>query len=189
MIWPDPTHQPTHPPTHSPNHAPIHEWGIFHRFQIFKQNWNILISSSVIDFWLILGVPLGGGRWVDLGRGGYGSVERCAMHTCIHTHTHAICQQPFVISIHAFACVCMHVRMCGDKTPMPPDTTPPTCPLPRATRSPKHQNSIILVPLKIFWFCLKILYLWTFLNSYNNSWSPQTSPTHLPQPQSWGNPN
>ena len=44
--------------------------------------------------------------------------------------------------------------------------TPPTTPTPRATGSPKHQNSISLELIEIIRFCLKILYLWTFLNSY-----------------------
>ena len=36
--------------------------GSLHRFQIFKQNWNILICSSFITFQLIWESPLGGGR-------------------------------------------------------------------------------------------------------------------------------
>ena len=65
-----------------------------------------------------------------------------------------LCWQPFAISIHVYMCVhaCvymhMHVHMCGD-TPMPPDTHPPTCSLPRAAGSPKDQNSISLELIKI----------------------------------------
>ena len=40
----------THPSTNPQNHTPTHRWGSLHRFQIFKQNWNILIHSSVIMF-------------------------------------------------------------------------------------------------------------------------------------------
>ena len=169
MFWPDPTHQPTQPPTHPPNHTPTHGWGILHRFQIFKRNWNILISSSVIEFLLILRVhPLGGGGWVHGGGDGYGYVGGCPMHTHMHTHacTHAhtcmlnmlimlnmdasmsvaICN--FYTCIHVCMCVCVHARACacvGEHPPMPPDapdTPAPTCPLPRATGSPKQQNSI-----------------------------------------------
>ena len=35
--------------------APIHRWGSLHKFQIFKQNLNILIISNFIEFFLILG--------------------------------------------------------------------------------------------------------------------------------------
>ena len=81
LTWSHPsTHQP---PTHPPNHTPTHGWGILHRFQIFKRNWNILISSSVIKFLLILG------GW-QMGGWGWGWVwvcGGCPMHT--HTHGHA----------------------------------------------------------------------------------------------------
>ena len=160
MFWPDPTHQPTQPPTHPPNHTPTYGWGIFHRFQIFKRNWNILISSSVIKFLLILGVhpPGGGGRWVDWSGGGYGYVGGCLMHTYMHTHAHArthtrtcmlnmlimlnmdasmlaaICN--FYTCIHVRMCVCVRARACacmGGHPPcpqIPPDTPPPPAPSP-----------------------------------------------------------
>ena len=127
------------------------------------------------------GSPLGGGRWVDGGGGGYGceGVSYACMHThaCTCTHTHACstwptwmppCRWPFAISIHVYmcmrvcACMCVHVGT----PPMPPDAPPPTCPLPRAAGSPKHQISITLELIEIIQFCLKILYPWTFLNSY-----------------------
>ena len=100
-------------------------------------------------------------------------------HTHMHTHTHAhtqTCTHMHVkhgklgclhVSGHlqflymytcVCVCMCMHVNMCGD-TPMPLDTLPPTCLLLRATGSPKQQNSISLVLIKIIRFCLKILYL------------------------------
>ena len=189
MFWPYPSHQPTQPPTHPPNHTPTHGWGILHRFQIFKRNWNILISSSVIKFLLILGVhPLGGGRWADRGGCGYGCVEGCPMQTHMHMHARtcmfnmlimlnmdasmsaAICN--FYTCIHVRMCVCMrvHAYVCvGGHPPMPldaPDTPHPPAPSPRAVGSLKHQNSLSLELIKIIQFCLKILYLWTFLNSY-----------------------
>ena len=187
MIGPDPTHQPTHPPTHSPNYAPTHGWGSLHRFQIFKQNWNILISSSVIEFWLILGVPSeGGGGWKGVEVVREWSPHTCTC-TCMYTHAHAydIIGNPqdfpksnggghlheiIMFTMHVWVCVCMHACMCVCtcvwdtlQLPLTPSTHPPS---PRAAGSRKHQNSISLELIKIIRFCLKILYLWTFLNSY-----------------------
>ena len=191
MFWPDPTHQPTQPPTHPPNHTPTNGWGILHRFQIFKRNWNILISSSVIEFLLILGVHPPGG-W-QMGAWGWGWVWMCAgvshahthicMHACMHMHVkHANHAKHGCLHVgghlqflYMYKCVYVHVRACMcmcmyvGTPPMPPDapdTPPPTCPLPRAAGSPKHQNSISPELIEIIRFCLKILYLWTFLNSY-----------------------
>ena len=181
MFWPDPTHQPTHPP----NNTPTHGWGSLHRFQIFKQNWNISISSSAIEFWLIPGVPPrgwgGGWMWVGVVRGcSHTHAHTC---TCTHMHTHAHTYdiignsqgfpqwgQPFAWNYHVYhmrvclrahACACVHARACAHVW-----GTSPTTPHPRATGSPKHQNSISLELIEIIRFCLKILYLWTFLNSY-----------------------
>ena len=126
-----------------------------------------------------------GGGWVDGSGGGYGCVGECSMHIRMHTHVHACthartcmlnmlimlkwmppCRRPFAISIHVYmcicACACVHVCVCGETPPMPPnapDTPPPTCPLPRAAGSPKHQNSISPELIEIIRFCLKILYL------------------------------
>ena len=94
------------------------------------------------------------------------------------------CWQPFAISIHAFTCVCMCARACACvwwHLPKSPDTPPLTCPLPRAAGSRKHQNSISLELIEIFWFCLKILYLWTFLNSYRLQLITPDTP-HPPAP-------
>ena len=124
--------------------------------------------------------PWGGGRWVDGGGGRYGCVGVCPMHVRTHTHAHArthartcmlnmlnmdasmlaaICNSIHVcVRVRACACMCVHVGT----PPMPPDTPrhpPPTCPLPRAAGSPKHQISITLELIKIIRFCLKILYL------------------------------
>ena len=52
----------------------------------------------------------------------------------------------------------VHVCICGD-TPHAPRHSSPTCPLPRAAGSPKHQNSISPELIEIIQFCLKILYL------------------------------
>ena len=182
MTW---SHPSTHPTTHPQNHTPTHGWGILQKFQIFKRNWNILISSSVTEFLLILGIhPLGvadGWMGVRMGMGVWGCPMHTHTHTCMHARTHMHVEHDkhakhgcLHVSGHlqfytcVCMCVCVHVHACGD-TPMPPDAPrhpPPTCHLPRATGSPKHQNSISLELIKIFRFCLKILYLWTFLNSY-----------------------
>ena len=112
----------------------------------------------------------------------------CPMHyahacthasTCMHPHTHMHAKHDKHGCLHVgshlqflymYTCVCVHVCACMcmctcvGTPPMPPDASrhpPPTCPLPRAAGSPKHQNSISLELIKIFLFCLKILYLWT----------------------------
>ena len=117
-----------HPSTHPPNYTPSHGWGSFHRFQIFKQNWNISISSSTIEFWLIPRVPPGGrgvGGW------GWGVVRYCP-HTCAHTHTctcaHVWHHREFpgipqtsngsshlheIIMFTMRACACMHAHACA----------------------------------------------------------------------------
>ena len=183
MIWPDPTHHPIHPPTHPPNYTPTHGWGSLHRFQFFKQNWNISISLSAIEFWMIPGVPPGDGGW------GWGMVRGCTPPMCTRMcmHTYDIIGNPqdfpksnggghlheiTMFTMHAH--VCVHVHVCGGHpptTPHPHPSTPqpPPTPIhapPRAAGSRKHQNSITLELIKIIRFCLKILYLWTFLNSY-----------------------
>ena len=142
-IWPEPTHQPTHPLTHPPNYTPTHGWRILHRFQIFKQNWIISISSNVIEFLLIPGVPpLRGGGWMDWDEGGCGCVgvshELCTCthtctcrHTCTHTPTcmlnmikmdasmsAAMCN--FYTCIYVRACMCMCVHACAHVWGHPP---------------------------------------------------------------------
>ena len=189
MIWPDPTHKPTHPPTHPWNYTPTHGWGSLHRFQIFKQNWNISISSSTIEFWFIPGVPHPGGwcgGWMGVGVGDRIPPAHVHMHTCACMCTHVWHHreslgfpqiqwgQPFAWNYHVYhacmcVCVCMHAHACAHVWGAPrnhPPPHPPSPPTPRAAGSPKHQNSISLELIKIIRFCLKILYLWTFLNSY-----------------------
>ena len=141
---------PINPPTHPPNYTTTHGWGSLHRFQIFKQNWNISISSSAIEFWMILGVPPWG--WGDGGGGG----ERVHL-THMHMHTHAcsciwhhrefprippmgvaICMKlPCLPHMHVHACACMCMCMCVGGTPQPPPT-PKSC---RKPKIPKFNNS------------------------------------------------
>ena len=120
--------------------------------------------------------PWGGGRWVDGGGGRYECVGGCPMHVRMHTHAHARTharthmhvkhakhgclhagghlQFYTCVCVRVRACACMrvHVRACGDTPPcpqIPPDTPPPTCPLPRAAGSPKHPISITLELIEI----------------------------------------
>ena len=203
MFWPDHTHQSTHPHTQPPNYTPTHGWGSLHRFQIFKRNWNILISSSAIEFWLILGVPIEGvgGGWMWMG-----VVRGCPPHTCTCMCMHACtCMydiignskgfpqwgQPFAWNYHVYhmhMCMCAHACVRGTPNHPPPPTTHP--PIPRATGSPKHQNTISLELIEIIRFC------WRFFTSEHSwihidySWSPQTPTIYLSHlPQSRENPN
>ena len=141
------------------------------------------------------GPPCGVGGWVEGGGGWWEGAPYPCAHACrcmyVHAHAHAydiignsqVFPQwgwPFAWYYHVYhACMCMRARACVHVcacrcmcmyvggTPQPPPTYPSTHPpTPRATGSPKHQNSISLELIEIIRFCLKILYLWTFLNSY-----------------------
>ena len=160
-------------------------------FTDFKSSNRIEISwlvQALLNFyWFRWSTPLGGGGWVDEGGGGYGCVGGVpCTHTCMHTYTHmhmhvkhanhakhgCLHVGGHLQFLYMYTCAYVHVRACvcmGGHSPMPPDAPhipPPTCPLPRAAGRTKHQNSISPELIKIIWFCLKILNLWTFLNSY-----------------------
>ena len=125
--------------------------------------------GGVADGWMGVGVGMGVWRCVPCM---YACTCMCT-HACTHARTCmlnmlnmdasmlvAICNSIHVcvcMYVHAHACACMwgHPAMLPD-TPRHPQ---PTCPLPRAAGSPKHQNSITLELIKIIRFCLKILYL------------------------------
>ena len=135
---------PINPATHQ-TIQPTHGWDSLHKFQIFKQNWNILISSSVIEFLLILGSPMGDEGWVDGSLGWW----TCTC-TCMHTHT-CMClwhhreslgfpksnggrhlQLKLSCLTCICACVCMHACACictcvgaPLNHPTPPSTHPP----------------------------------------------------------------
>ena len=155
----------------------------------FKSSNGIEISRLVevlLNFDWFRGSPLGGG---EVGGWGWGVVRGCTPYTCTHARAHmrtrvwhhrefpgippmgmAICMKLSCLPrMHVRACTCVHVRVCAhvwgvpSNHPPPPSTHPPT---PRAAGSPKHQNSISLELIEIIRFCLKILYLWTFLNSH-----------------------
>ena len=115
---------------------------------------------GVADGWM--GVGVGMGVWGDVP----------CMHACtrMHTHMHMHVKHAKHGCLHVgghlqflymYKCACMRVCvcMCVGTPPMPPDAPTPTCPLPRAAGSPKHQNSISPELIEIVRFCLKILYL------------------------------
>ena len=82
----------------------------------------------------------------------------------------------------AHVCIHLHVHMCGGTLqPCPTPIHPP--PSPRAAGSWKHQNSITLELIEIIQFCLKILYLWTFLNSYRLQLITPDPPPPAPPPR------
>ena len=151
----------------------------------FKSSNTIEISWLVqvlLNFDWFRGPPLGGGGggWI-----GVGVVRGCPPHicTCMCMHAHApvwhhrefpwippmgaaICMKLSCLPrMHVRVCACMHAHACAPVWGAPPTPIYPP-PSPRAAGSPKHQNSITLELIEIIQFCLKILYLWTFLNSY-----------------------
>ena len=149
----------------------------------FKSSNRIEISQLVqvlLNFEWFRGPPWGvGGGWMGMGCGERVHPTHMHMHAhaCMRMHTHARMTSwgipryspnggSHLHEIIMFTmCVCVCVHMCGGhpQSPPPPSTHPP---IPRAAGSPKHQNSISLELIEIIRFCLKILYLWTFLNSY-----------------------
>ena len=81
-------------------------------------------------------------------------------------------------------CVHMHVHM-SRETPIPPDAPNPSGPSPEpqgAAGSPNHWKFISPELIEIIRFCLKNLYLWTFLNSSRLMLNTLDTPTHLPHP-------
>ena len=52
------------------------------------RRFQILISSSVIEFLLILGAPHGDGGWIDRVWNGGGCPQICDMHMCMHMRHH-----------------------------------------------------------------------------------------------------
>ena len=149
-------------------------------------SWLVQVLLNFDWFW---GSPWGWG----VGGCGWGVVRGCLPHmcTCMHMHVHVYIignsqgfpkwGRPFAWNYHVYhVCMCMRVRMhvcmhmhacmcmctCGGISQPSPTPIHPAPPTPRATGSWKHQNSISLELIEIIWFCLKIFYLWTFLNSY-----------------------
>ena len=148
------------------------------------KSWNRIEISRLVQVllnfeWFRGFPPAGwGGRWTGV-EGAHTHAHACT-HAHMHTHAYDIIGnspvfpqwgRPFAWNYHVYhthVCMCVCVCMCtcvgGTSQPPPTPIQPP--PTPRAAGSPKHQNSISLELIEIIWFCLKILYLWTFLNSY-----------------------
>ena len=184
MIWPDPTHQPTHPPTKL--YTPPMGGGVSTDFKSSNRIEISRLVQVVLNFEWFRGSPTLGARgWVDGGGGWWKGASHPHAHAsaCMHAHAYARAYdiignsqvfpqwgRPFAWNYHVYhVCACVHARACArvwgapPNHPPPPSTHPPT---PRATGSLKHQNSISLELIEIIRFCLKIPYLWTFLNSY-----------------------
>ena len=157
----------------------------------------------LLHFYWFGGVPYPRG-WVGGGGVGWVHPPHTYACTCMHMHTHAhthacmlnminmaasmvaaILQFPnmFILAFRSCACMHVHVHMSRD-TPMPPDVPQPICPLPRATGSPNHQKFISPELIEIIRFCLKNLYLWTFLNSSRLTLITLDTP-HPPAPPPW----
>ena len=73
----------------------------------------------------------------------------------------AICMK--LSCLYAYMCMCTHACMCV--WGLPPPTHTPIHPPPRGGNTQNSEISICLDLIKIIRFCLKILYLWTLLNS------------------------
>ena len=139
--------------------------GQFNLIMLSKKFNSNSLTSQYYNFWAQKG---------RLGGWGVGWCEGAPTH--MHMHTHACTYdiignsqgfskwgQPFAIEIIMFnvyvhACACMHACAHVLGVPQPPPSLS-THPTPRAAGSPKNQNSITLELIKIFRFCLKILYL------------------------------
>ena len=168
--------------------------GVFTDFKSSNRIEISRLVEVLLNFYWFWGSPLVGGEWVDRVGWREGVPHTCAhAHMCMHAHiwhhrnSHEFPKNPMGVTIcmklsclpHMCMCVCVHactcVCMCVWGTPNHPQPIHPPLnhaypihppPTPRAAGSPKHTNSISLELIEIIQFCLKILYLWTFLNSY-----------------------
>ena len=136
----------------------------------FKSSNRIEISWLVqvlLNFDWFQGSPLGSGG--GLVRGCPPTHANACTHICVWHHREFPWIPPMGVAIcMKLSCLpCMHVHACAcaHMWGAPPTLIHPP-PTPRAAGSPKHQNSITPELIEIIRFCLKILYLWTFLNSY-----------------------
>ena len=187
-----PTNPPIHPPTHQKNHPPM--GGKFstdskssNRIEI---SWFVQVLSR---FYWFGGVP----HW---GVGGGNPHIRAHAHTHAHARVYdiignsqwdipismgaAICMKlSCLLRIHARAHACVRVRahVCGGcpHSPTPPSTNPP-----KGGNTQNSEISICLELIKIILFCLKNLYLWTFLNSSRLTLITLDTP-HPPAPPPW----
>ena len=146
----------------------------------FKSSNRIEISRLVqvlLNFDWFRGSPPGWGMW--------GVVRGCPPHTCtctcMHTRAHAYdiignprdfpksnggshLQEIIMFTMHACACMHVCVHMCGGHPQPPPPTS--THPPPPELQGAQNTKIQCLELIEIIRFCLKILYLWTFLKLY-----------------------
>ena len=107
----------------------LYEFGAVKRWRIFRQNWNILISSILIEFWCF-GLPaaLGRGRWVGMGcLEAYGGYPYTCAHACACTRAHVYmyrnCKWPRTWRHPCLSCL---TCMCVDGAPLPTQSTHPS---------------------------------------------------------------
>ena len=171
---------PTNPPTHPPKKTLTHGWGILHRFQIFKTESNYLDLFNFYWIFTDLGGPPGGvGGQVGGGGGGCGATPTHT-RTCIWHHREFPMGYPngsshlheIIMSIH----IHVHARACV--WGLPPPTHPP------GGVTAKTVKFQCLDLIEIIRFCLKILYLWTLLNSSRLTLITLHTP-HPPAPPPW----
>ena len=164
---------------------------------------NLQTESNYLDsfdfYWIFtnLGGPLGVGGW------GWGWVWAtpctCARaRACTHVHARAydiignsqwdipmgaaICMKLSCLYAYMRVCMCMRIHMCVGVAPTHPHPHPPTHPPLRGGNTQNSEISICLDLIEIIRFCLKILYLWTLLNSSRLTLITLDTPTHLPRP-------
>ena len=154
------------------------------------------------------GYPPGGG-WVGVWGWGWvgaspthmcmctnASIRMCAhtcmhvehdKHGCLHGGSHLQFPNMFILAFRACACMHMHVHMSRDTPPcpqMPPNPSVPSVEPQGAAGCPNHQKFISPELIEIIRFCLKNLYLWTFLNSSRLTLITLDTP-HPPAPPPW----
>ena len=193
-----PTNPPIHPPTHQKKHPPMGG-----EFSTDSKSFNRIEISQFVQvlscFYWFGGYP----SWGVVGclyppRMCTRACAYTCTHTCMHVkhdkhgclHGGGLLQFPnmFILAFHACVCVHVHVHMSRDTPPcrqMPPTHLPPpqSCREPQgAAGSPNHQKFISPELIEIIWFCLKNLYLWTFLNSSTLTLITLHTPTHLARP-------
>ena len=108
----------------------------------FKSSNGIEISWLVqvlFNFYWFQGLPMGGGRWVDEGEGGYVGVSYACMHVHTHMHMHVKHDKHGCLHVgsnlqylYMYTCACVHACAHVWGHPPCPKHPPPTCPTPRA---------------------------------------------------------
>ena len=169
MIW-------LTPPIHPPTHQTIHPTMCGRVSTDFKSSNRIELSWLVevlLNFYWFQGSTWGG-EWIGVGVGvgvwGH-PMQTC---TCMHAHVHTCMLNMInmdastrvaICNFNTCVCACACAHVCGH--PHAPRFTPIICPLPKSHREPKTPKfNKSWTNYEIIWFCLKILYLWTLLNSY-----------------------